>query len=68
MKQLSFCLVPNKFLRNVNGSTCEERERKKRRIGGRKIIYFGFLIEYSDIKKADNLCYRIEYIADRKLV
>lgn len=29
LEQLSFCLVPNKFLRNVNGSTCEEREKRK---------------------------------------
>lgn len=33
-----------------------EKEKKSSR---RKFIYFGFLLEYSDIKKADNLCYRL---------
>lgn len=53
-----FSLAPKKFSRNVKGSSVRRAESKKRRIGRRKFIYFGFLIEYSDIKKADNLCYR----------
>lgn len=55
---LELSLAPKEFSRNVKGSSVRRAERKKRRVGRRKFIYFGFLIEYFDIKKADNLCYR----------